>query len=73
MTIEKCPECKTDTDPRGMVRVEVTLSAGDDNAGSSTTACVCVCGSCGQALLGKYTGIAVEEHRRTLLAATDTP
>jgi len=73
MTIEKCPECKTDTDVRGMVRVEVTLSAGDDDAGSSSTACVRVCGTCGQALLGKYTGIAVEEHRRALLATTETP
>jgi len=55
-----CPECKAPIDDRGLVSVEVTLSAGDEDAGSSSTARLALCGPCGKALLNKYTGLAVE-------------
>ena len=60
MTIQACPECHGDTDTRGLVRIEVTLSAGDETAGSSSTACVSICGDCARALSLKYTTMAVE-------------
>jgi len=55
-----CPECKENVDDRGAVAVEVSLSAGDEIAGSSSTARLGLCGACGKALLSKYTGFAVE-------------
>lgn len=65
----KCPECQEETPPNALVRVEVTLTAGDENAGSSSTACVAICGTCAQKLSLKYTRIAVETQQARAAAA----
>ena len=68
--IQQCPECKGDTDTRGLVRIEVTLSAGDDGGGSSSSAYVPICGDCARTLLLKYTTMAVDaQHAQAKAAA----
>jgi hypothetical protein len=64
MTTMVCPECKDTVDERGAVSLEVSLSAGDDAAGSSSTARLALCGACGGKLLTKYTALAVETQQR---------
>lgn len=51
-----CPECKAPATQT--VNVEVTLSAGDDSAGSSSSARLQLCGACGQRLLVHFVQLA---------------
>lgn len=50
----QCPDCGTPLTPANSVRLEISISAGTDDAGQTSTTRTLVCGACGQRACNHY-------------------
>lgn len=53
-----CPDCNAPLSPANAVRIEVSIHAGDDDAGQTITTRALACGACGQKLANRYAAAA---------------